>query len=139
MDKCPYCSAETRPGDNFCLNCGNRLVPSTSSPQQTESAFGDATIPASEDWVPPVPESSSSPKGGEWQEDENLMTIANTSPEPFSNWTLSLAEDGLVLALGVLALTHPLAATIVVAGALVAIVVAGRWLFRSVRRRLGSL
>ena len=31
MDKCPYCSAETRPGDNFCLNCGHRLVPSTSS------------------------------------------------------------------------------------------------------------
>jgi len=69
----------------------------------------------------------------------STRAIANTSPEPFSNWTLSLAEDGLVLALGVLALTHPLAATIVVAGALVAIVVAGRWLFRSVRRRLGSL
>ena len=69
----------------------------------------------------------------------STRAIANTSPEPFSNWTLSLAEDGLVLALGVLALTHPLAATIVVAGALVAIVVTGRWLFRSVRRRLGSL
>jgi len=69
----------------------------------------------------------------------STRAIANTSPEPFSNWTLSLAEDGLVLALGVLALTHPLAATIVVAGSLVAIVLAGRWLFRSVRRRLGSL
>ena len=31
---CPYCSAETRPGDNFCLNCGNRLLPATPSPQQ---------------------------------------------------------------------------------------------------------
>lgn len=82
MDKCPYCSAETRPGDNFCLNCGNRLVPSTPSPQQAQPAFGDATIPASEDWVPPVPESSPSPQGSQWQEDENLMTIANTSPEP---------------------------------------------------------
>ncbi len=81
MDKCPYCSAETRPGDNFCLNCGNRLVPSTSSPQQAQPAFGDATIPASEDWAPPVPESSPSPQGSEWQEDENLMTIANTSLE----------------------------------------------------------
>ncbi|TMC19989.1 MAG: zinc-ribbon domain-containing protein, partial [Chloroflexi bacterium] len=26
MDKCPYCGAETRPSDNFCLNCGNRLL-----------------------------------------------------------------------------------------------------------------
>lgn len=82
MDKCPYCSAETRPGDNFCLNCGNRLVPSTPSPQQAQPAYGDATIPASEDWVPPVPESSSAPQGSELQEDENLMTIANTSLEP---------------------------------------------------------
>ena len=45
MDKCPYCSAETRPGDNFCLNCGNRLVPSTSSPEQDQPVLGDATIP----------------------------------------------------------------------------------------------
>ncbi len=81
MDKCPYCNAETRPGDNFCLNCGNRLVPSTPSPQQAQPTFGDATIPASEDWVPPVPETSS-PKGNEWQEDENQMTIANTNLEP---------------------------------------------------------
>jgi pSer/pThr/pTyr-binding forkhead associated (FHA) protein len=81
MDKCPYCSAETRPGDNFCLNCGNRLVPSTPS-QQAQPVFGDATIPASEDWVPPVPESAPSPQGSEWKEDENLMTIANTSMEP---------------------------------------------------------
>ncbi len=69
----------------------------------------------------------------------STRALANTSPEPFSNWTLSLAEDGLVLALGFLALTHPLAATIVVAGAVVAMVLAGRWLFRSVRRRLRSL
>jgi pSer/pThr/pTyr-binding forkhead associated (FHA) protein len=82
MDKCPYCSAETRPGDNFCLNCGNRLVPSTPSPQQAQPVFGDATIPASEDWVQPVPETSPSPQGSEWGEDQNQMTIANTSLEP---------------------------------------------------------
>jgi hypothetical protein len=81
MDKCPYCSAETRPGDNFCLNCGNRLVPSTPS-QQAQPVFGDATIPASGDLVPPVPETSPSPQGSEWREDENQMTIANTSLEP---------------------------------------------------------
>jgi pSer/pThr/pTyr-binding forkhead associated (FHA) protein len=45
MDKCPYCNAETRPGDNFCLNCGNRLP--AGSP-------GDATLPADENWVPPT-------------------------------------------------------------------------------------
>jgi pSer/pThr/pTyr-binding forkhead associated (FHA) protein len=82
MDKCPYCSAETRPGDNFCLNCGNRLVPSTPSPQQAQPVFGDATLPASEDWVPPVPEASSSTQESGWRDDENLMTIANTSMEP---------------------------------------------------------
>ncbi len=82
MDKCPYCSAETRPGDNFCLNCGNRLVPSTPSPQQAQPVFGDATLPASEDWVPPVPEATSSAQESEWIGDENLMTIANTSMEP---------------------------------------------------------
>ena len=82
MDKCPYCSAETRPGDNFCLNCGNRLVPSTPSPQQAQPAFGDATLPASEDWLPPGPEASPSHQESEWKEDENLLTIANTSMEP---------------------------------------------------------
>ena len=66
----------------------------------------------------------------------STRAIANTSPEPFSNWTLSLAEDGFVLALGFLALTHPLAATFVVAAALVVMLLAGRWLIQAVRRRL---
>jgi hypothetical protein len=39
---------------------------------------------------------------------------ANTSPEPISNWTLSLLEDGLVLFLTWLAGTHPLITAIVV-------------------------
>ncbi len=82
MDKCPYCNAETRPGDNFCLNCGNRLLPSTPSPQQAQPVFGDATLPASEDWVPPGPEASPSAQMSEWKEDEDLMTVANTSLEP---------------------------------------------------------
>ena len=36
--------------------------------------------------------------------------VANTSPEPFSNWALSFSEDGLVLVLGLLTLTHPVLA-----------------------------
>ncbi|HYB02438.1 MAG TPA: FHA domain-containing protein [Ktedonobacteraceae bacterium] len=82
MDKCPYCSAETRPGDNFCLNCGNRLVPSSPSPQQAEPAYGDATIPASEDWVTPVPEASPASHMSTSEADENLQTIANPSQDP---------------------------------------------------------
>lgn len=26
MDRCPFCGAEYRPGENFCLNCGNRII-----------------------------------------------------------------------------------------------------------------
>jgi len=96
MDKCPYCSAETRPGDNFCLNCGNRLVPSTPSPQQAQPVVGDVTIPSSEDRVPPVPETSPSPKGSEWGDDENQMTIANTSLEPPASPVDTTAASGSV-------------------------------------------
>ncbi len=82
MDKCPYCGAETRPGDNFCLNCGNRLLPSTPSPQQAQSVIGDATIPASEDWVPPGPEASPSAQESGWRDYDNLVPIASMSMEP---------------------------------------------------------
>jgi hypothetical protein len=59
MDKCPFCSAETRPGDNFCLNCGNRLQTSTPSPQAA-AAMVESTVPAPAEWVPPAPQSASS-------------------------------------------------------------------------------
>ena len=76
MDKCPFCGAETRPGDNFCLNCGNRLVTSTPSPQQAAPAMGDATLTA-EEWVPPAPTQQANP----WS-DPDLLTVAATSTEP---------------------------------------------------------
>ena len=53
IDKCPYCDAETQPGDNFCLNCGNRLLPATPSYQQATPLLGDATIPGSDNWGGP--------------------------------------------------------------------------------------
>ena len=59
---------------------------------------------------------------------------ANTSPEPFSNWTLSLAEDGFVVGLGLLALMHPIAAAVVVIVALAVIVLGVRRLFRALRQ-----
>ena len=65
--------------------------------------------------------------------------VANTSPEPFTNWALSFAEDGFVLGLGLLALTHPVAAAIVVLAALGIILAGAGWLVRGIRRRLGRL
>ena len=62
--------------------------------------------------------------------------MANTSPEPFSNWALSLSEDGFVIALGLLALTHPLAAALVVVTGLAMIIAFAGWLMRRIRHRV---
>jgi Domain of unknown function (DUF4126) len=61
---------------------------------------------------------------------------ANTSPEPFSNWMLSLSEDGFVVALAVLALKYPLAAAVVVITGVAIIIGSARWLFRRARHRM---
>ncbi len=65
MDKCPTCGVETRPDDNFCLNCGSRLFPAASSSESSVS--GDATMPAEDH----------SPEGGHTDGDR---TAANTTP-----------------------------------------------------------
>jgi uncharacterized protein DUF4126 len=44
---------------------------------------------------------------------------ANTSPEPISNWTLSVLEDGLAVFLTWMAATHP----VVTAGVVVVLVI----------------
>ena len=64
--------------------------------------------------------------------------IANTSPEPFSNWVLSLLEDGFVVALGLLALRYPLAALVVSLLVLSAIAVLAGMLVSAFRRRFGT-
>jgi hypothetical protein len=61
--------------------------------------------------------------------------MANTSPEPFSNWALSLAEDVFVVGLSALALKYPLAAAAVVIVGVVVMVWFAAWIVRSVRRR----
>jgi Domain of unknown function (DUF4126) len=43
----------------------------------------------------------------------STRAVVNTSPEPFSNWFLSLGEDLFVVGLGYLALQHPVAALVV--------------------------
>jgi hypothetical protein len=60
--------------------------------------------------------------------------IANTSPEPFSNWLLSLGEDAFVISLGVLALKYPEAAAAVVIVCVVLILVFAAVLYRAIQR-----
>jgi hypothetical protein len=60
---------------------------------------------------------------------------ANTSPEPFSNWVLSLGEDLFVVGLATLALKYPIAAAIVVIVSVALIIVFAAWLARALRRR----
>jgi uncharacterized protein DUF4126 len=59
---------------------------------------------------------------------------ANTSPEPFSNWILSLTEDGFVIGLALLALKYPAAAATVVLVSLVVMFALASWLVRALRR-----
>lgn len=61
--------------------------------------------------------------------------VANTSPEPFSNWILSLAEDAFVIGLGVVALNYPIVAALVVIVGVVLMIVFAAWIVRAVRRR----
>ena len=60
---------------------------------------------------------------------------ANTSPEPFSNWILSLSEDVFVVALGFVALKYPLVAALIVIVAVAMMLVFATWIARAVRRR----
>jgi hypothetical protein len=64
--------------------------------------------------------------------------VANSSPEPFSNWVLSLGEDAFVLGLGYLALHYPVAALTVVAILLVIMLVGLVWIVRAFRRRFAG-
>ena len=61
--------------------------------------------------------------------------MANASPEPFTNWALSIGEDLFVVGLGFLALKYPALAAIVVVVALAIIVALSAWIIRAVRRR----
>ncbi len=61
--------------------------------------------------------------------------IVNTSPEPFSNWILSLTEDAFVIGLAILALKYPATAALVVLACVVLMIVFASWIIRAVRRR----
>lgn len=61
--------------------------------------------------------------------------VVNTSPEPFSNWALSLIEDVFVVGLTWFAMQHPVIATVVALVLLIVIVALAATIWRAVRRR----
>ena len=69
----------------------------------------------------------------------STRAAANMSPEPFSNWTLSLLEDGLVVFLAWMAAEHPL----ITAALVVVLVIAATFviwkLFSYLRRALARV
>ncbi len=96
-DKCPFCGAETRPGDNFCLNCGNRLLSATpSGVSQQAQPVGEATLPAPDDWaqsagMPPAHASS-----GGWGDDAGATIADPGSDQPYSAPTVPQSHsDGI--------------------------------------------
>jgi hypothetical protein len=65
----------------------------------------------------------------------SVRAAANVSPEPFSNWALSLAEDVIAIGASVLAVLHPVAILCVIA----AFLLVAAWLLPKIIRRLGRL
>ena len=65
--------------------------------------------------------------------------MANASPEPFTNWILSIGEDAFVVGLGVLALKYPAAAAIVVIVCVAVIVSFAAAILKLVRRRFAPV
>jgi hypothetical protein len=64
----------------------------------------------------------------------STRAVANTSPEPVSNWVLSFGEDLFVVGLAYLALEHPIAALVIASILLVLIVFFAAVIIRTVRR-----
>jgi hypothetical protein len=67
----------------------------------------------------------------------STRAAANTSPEPFSNWILSIGEDLFVVGLGFLALQYPVAALAVAAVLIVLVVLFAATIVRFVRGWFG--
>ena len=67
----------------------------------------------------------------------STRAVANTSPEPFSNWLLSIGEDVFVVGLGFLALQYPLAALAVAVALTLVILIFATVIVRAVRRWFG--
>lgn len=68
----------------------------------------------------------------------SLRAAANTSPEPFSNWALSLAEDVFAVGAVVLAVLHPVVIIVVILIFLLLLVWILPKVVRALRRALGA-
>lgn len=64
----------------------------------------------------------------------STRAVANASPEPLSNWFLSIGEDVFVVGLGYLALQYPVAALAVTAVLIVLVLAFTAVIIRTVRR-----
>jgi hypothetical protein len=69
----------------------------------------------------------------------STRVAANTTPEPFSNWFLSLAEDVFVIGLSAITLKFPLLALGISVVILLAIVLAARSIWKWLARRPGEV
>lgn len=65
--------------------------------------------------------------------------LLNTSPEPVSNWTASLAEDGLVVTALALLVTHPWLALAFALGLSLLVALTVWWLWRKLWRGVARL
>ncbi|MFZ0661560.1 MAG: DUF4126 domain-containing protein [Acidobacteriaceae bacterium] len=63
-----------------------------------------------------------------------IRAAVSASPEPFSNIALSTGEDGAAIGITWLATRHPWAAAAIAAALVLCAVLAGRWIFRLLRR-----
>jgi len=61
--------------------------------------------------------------------------MANASPEPFSNWILSFAEDGFVVGLGLIALKYPALAAVIVLVSIAVLIACAHLIYRAIRSR----
>ena len=68
-----------------------------------------------------------------------VRAAANTSPEPVTNWTLSLVEDGVAVGAIVLAVLHPLAILVVIVIFLLLLAWILPKVIRALRRTLARL
>ena len=64
----------------------------------------------------------------------STRAVVNTSPEPFSNWLLSLGEDLFVVGLGYLTLQYPVAALLISLGLVGLIIAFASVIIRTTRR-----
>lgn len=64
-----------------------------------------------------------------------VRAAANVSPEPFSNWALSLSEDVLAVIVIVLAVLHPLVVLVLILAFVIVLI----WILPKVLRRLKRL